>query len=103
MKLVRFDGGRVGVVCGQLIVHVKAAGEIQANELPPVGMNRLIADFAARRSTLEAARGARLRINSVRLETPVPWPSKLIAFPINFKAHGKEIVNAPKALQARGF
>jgi len=103
MKLVRFNGGRVGVVRGEFIIDVTAAAQIRPNEFPPVGMNRLIADFAAHRSALEAARGVHRPINSVRLQTPVPWPNKLIAFPINFKAHGEEIVNAPNALKTRGF
>ena len=103
MKLVRFNGGRLGVVRGEFVIDVTDAAQFQPNEFPPVGMNRLIAGFAVRRAALEAAGGAQLPISSVRLETPVPWPSKLIAFPINFKAHTEEILNAPKALMTRGF
>ena len=103
MKLVRFNGGRLGVVRGEFVVDVTDVAQIQPGEFPPVGMNRLIADFPARKSALEAAQGRQWPIGSVTLETPVPWPNKLIAFPINFKAHGEEILNAPKALMARGF
>ena len=97
MKLVRFDGGRLGVVRGEFVVDVTDVLQIQPEEFPPVGMNRLIADFPARRAILEAARGPQLPIGSLTLQTPVPWPNKLIAFPINFKAHGEEIVNASNA------
>ena len=103
MKLVRFNGGRLGVVRGETVVDVTDVMQIDPAEFPPVGMNRLIADFPARRAALEAARGPALMLGAVTLETPVPWPSKLIAFPINFKAHGEEILNAPTALMARGF
>jgi len=103
MKLVRFNGGRLGVVRGAFVVDVTEAALITAGEFPPVGMNRLIAEFTARRAALEAVRNPQLPIESVNLETPLPWPNKLIAFPINFKAHGEEIINAPKALMARGF
>jgi hypothetical protein len=34
MKLVRFNGGRVGVFRGELIIDVTAAAQIQPNEFP---------------------------------------------------------------------
>jgi hypothetical protein len=35
MKLVRSNGGRVGVVRGELIIDVTAAAQIQPNEFLP--------------------------------------------------------------------
>ena len=103
MKLVRYNGGRIGLVRGDLVIDVTDAAQVRVGEFPPVGMNRLIADFPALRDALAAVRTPGVPIASVTLETPIPWPNKLIAFPINFKAHGEEIINAPKALMARGF
>jgi 2-keto-4-pentenoate hydratase/2-oxohepta-3-ene-1,7-dioic acid hydratase in catechol pathway len=103
MKLVRFNGGRLGAVRGDRVTDVTDIAGLRPDEFPPVGMVRLIADFAAHKAALDAARGPELSLDTLTLETPVPWPNKLIAFPINFKAHGEEILNAPKALMARGF
>ena len=50
MKLVRFDGGRVGVVRGEFIIDVTTAAQIRPNEFPTVGMNRLIVDNELRQN-----------------------------------------------------
>ncbi len=93
MKLARFNGGRIGVVTGDQIVDVSAAAGVDPAEWPPVGINRLIASFAARRGAVAAAAaaGPGVPLSSVRLETPVPWPHKLLAMPNNFAAHGAEM------------
>ncbi|PJG46741.1 fumarylacetoacetate hydrolase [Sphingobium sp. LB126] len=93
MKIARFDGGRIGVVLGDEIVDVTEACGIAPGEWPPVGPVRLIRDFAELRPAIEAAAaaGERLPLASVRLETPVPWPNKIIAYPVNYHAHGKEM------------
>ncbi|KKW92110.1 fumarylacetoacetate hydrolase family protein [Sphingobium chungbukense] len=93
MKIARFDGGRIGVVLGDEIVEVTEACGIAPGEWPPVGPVRLIRDFAELRPAIEAAAaaGERLPLASVRLETPVPWPNKIIAYPVNYHAHGKEM------------
>ena len=30
-------------------------------------------------------------LSEVRLETPVPWPNKVIAYPVNYHDHGREM------------
>jgi 2-keto-4-pentenoate hydratase/2-oxohepta-3-ene-1,7-dioic acid hydratase in catechol pathway len=92
VKLARFNGGRIGIVEGDQIVDVTAAAGVDPAEWPPVGMNRLIASFGTRGAALAgAASGARVPVASVRLETPIPWPHKLLAMPNNFAAHGAEM------------
>ena len=92
MKIARFDGGRIGVVNDDRIVDVTAAAGVDPAEWPPVGINRAIASFASRRSALAAAAaGAGVPLAGVRLETPIPWPHKLLAMPNNFAAHGAEM------------
>ena len=61
MKIARFDGGKVGVVTGDVIKDVSGAARLDPGEWPPVGMLRLIADFGALRPQIEraAAAGAR--------------------------------------------
>lgn len=93
MKIVRFDGGRVGVSDGHKVVDVSALCGAEPGEWPPVGINRLIRDFDALRPQLEQALRAQAGapIDSVRLETPVPWPNKLIAYPVNYHDHAREM------------
>lgn len=93
MKIARFDEGKIGVVLGDDIVDVTAACSIDPGEWPPVGPVRLIRDFGHLRPAIEAAvaAGTSIPLASVRLETPVPWPNKVIAYPVNYHAHGREM------------
>ncbi|HWU01448.1 MAG TPA: fumarylacetoacetate hydrolase family protein [Novosphingobium sp.] len=93
MKIANFDGGRIGVVLDDAIVDVSAVAGVVPGEWPPVGPLRLIRDFDRLRPAIEAAaaEGQRLPLASVRLETPVPWPNKVIAYPVNYHAHGREM------------
>lgn len=93
MKIARFDGGRIGVVVDDTIVDVTGAAGVDPHEWPPMGMVRVIAGFADLRPAFEAAvaSGNALPLASVRLETPVPWPNKLLALPNNYAAHTAEM------------
>ncbi len=93
MRLARFNGGRIGVVEGDSLIDVTGACGVDPNEWPAVGPLRLIRDFAMLRPAIEAALpGApRLPLADVRLETPIPWPNKVIAYPVNYHAHGREM------------
>jgi 2-keto-4-pentenoate hydratase/2-oxohepta-3-ene-1,7-dioic acid hydratase in catechol pathway len=93
MKIARFDGGRIGVVTGDQIVDVSAACGVDPAEWPPVGIVRVIADFASLRPKIDAAvsAGGGKPLASVHLETPVPWPNKLLALPNNYAAHTAEM------------
>lgn len=98
MKIARFNEGRIGVVVDaangqQTIIDVTEATGIDTAEWPPVGPNRLIADFDKLRPAIEAAvaAGKPVPLDSVTLRTPVPWPNKVIAYPVNYHAHGKEM------------
>ena len=102
MKLARFDGGRIGVVRGESIVDVTGVLGAARDEWPPVGMNRLIANFAQLREKLERAAGQAMPLAAVKLQTPVPWPNKIMAFPVNYQAHGAEMGSAYRA-NTQGF
>jgi 2-keto-4-pentenoate hydratase/2-oxohepta-3-ene-1,7-dioic acid hydratase in catechol pathway len=93
MRIARFDGGRIGIVRGDQIVDVTAAAGVDPAEWPPVGPVRLIADFPALRPKLEAAAasGNAVPLASVHLDTPIPWPHKLLALPNNFRDHTAEM------------
>lgn len=104
MKLARFDGGRIGVIIDETIRDVTAAAGVLPGEWPPVGPLRLIADFPKLRGKLaEAAQAAApIQLDKVRLETPVPWPNKLIAYPVNYHDHAKEMTSVGFA-NVQGF
>ena len=93
MKLARFDDGRVGVVVGDEIVDVTAEVGIDPAEWPEVGPNRLIRDFDQYVDRIEKAlpSAPRLPLASVTLRTPVPAASKVIAYPVNYHDHGREM------------
>ena len=56
-------------------------------------MVRVIANFSGLRDKLAAAARSApaLPLADVRLETPVPWPNKIIAYPTNYRDHAAEM------------
>ena len=99
MKIARFNNDRIGVIRGGEIVDVTAAADAQPGAWPPVAMNRLIANFAEYRGKLEraAASGKGLPLSGVKLQTPIPWPNKVIAYPVNYHEHGLEMGSSYRA------
>ena len=102
MRLLRFDGGRVGVLRDDLVFDVTEAAGVDAKAWPPVGMIQLVANFASRRGALEAAAGEGRPLDTVEIETPLPWPNKLVAFPANCHAHREEM-SIDYTASTRGF
>lgn len=99
MKLVRFAGGRIGVVGVDGVRDVTEAAGADAHEWPPVGMVRTIASFQARRAAIEAAAAqvTPIALDGAALEAPVVWPNKLLAYPVNYVAHGEEMRSTNRA------
>ena len=98
MKIARFDADRIGIVRGDKIIDVTGTIYGGPGEWPPVAMNRLIAEFAEYRSKLDrASPGRAVPLNSVRLLTPVPWPNKVVAYPVNYHEHGVEMGSSYRA------
>jgi 2-keto-4-pentenoate hydratase/2-oxohepta-3-ene-1,7-dioic acid hydratase in catechol pathway len=94
MKLARFDEGRIGVIVDDgHLVDVTAAVGIDPAQWPPVAPTALIARFDELRPRIERAlrEEPRIAIASVKLRTPVPWPNKVIAYPVNYHDHGREM------------
>ncbi len=92
MKIASFDNNKIGLIEGDEIVEIVPAGSSSA-AWPPTEMLRFISEFEERKGEIEklAASGPRMPLSSVRLETPVPWPNKVIAFPANYHAHIEEM------------
>jgi 2-keto-4-pentenoate hydratase/2-oxohepta-3-ene-1,7-dioic acid hydratase in catechol pathway len=104
MKLVSFDDYKVGIVHDGIVVDVTDfVGGGHKSVWPPVAMNHLIGDFANLRGKLESARSRPgIPLTQVRLRTPVPGTTKIIAYPINYHAHGDEMGRAIRA-NTQGF
>ncbi len=95
MKLLRFNGFRMGVTDGVKVVDVSGLCGASEADWPPVAANRLIRDFEELRPQLQRLLASEpgVPIDTVRLETPVPWPNKLMAYPVNYHDHAKEMAS----------
>ncbi len=92
MIIARFNGGRIGLVFGQELCDLTDLEGFDTNAWPPVSAVKLIGKYAdCPSSLLERARGLpRAPLFTVRLECPIDWPNKVIAFPANYHAHIEE-------------
>src|SRR5712671_6991421 len=75
MKLCRFDDNRVGVVRGDLVFDITKHAEDKLFPSVPVGLTKLPAK----------------PLHGVRLLSPVRAPGKILAAPVNYKAHIAEM------------
>lgn len=100
MRLLRFDQGgpRLGVAADDGIaggsggvVDVTALAESCPGEGSPA--RRLLASLGERRGELEelASSGPRVPLEGLRLLAPVPDPTKIVAAPVNYRAHMEEM------------
>ncbi len=104
MRVARFNDGQIGIVHGAGVIDVTDLCGVEPTEWPPIGPTRLVADFPRILPTLKEAVETRspLQLESVRLRTPIPWPNKVIAYPVNYHAHGQEMSATYRASQ-QGF
>jgi 2-keto-4-pentenoate hydratase/2-oxohepta-3-ene-1,7-dioic acid hydratase in catechol pathway len=90
MKLCRFDGARLGVVRGSMVHDVTSVLDaLPAVRWPLPSGDMLVEALPRLRDRLESAAGqAQAKdIASVRLESPVANPTKIIGAPINYNDH----------------
>lgn len=89
MKICRFNNDRVGVVDGDDVIDVTDLFDRkQAWPVPPG--DTIIRQIDGLKDQLKAALKsdrARAALASVRLDSPVANPSKIVGAPINYKAH----------------
>jgi 2-keto-4-pentenoate hydratase/2-oxohepta-3-ene-1,7-dioic acid hydratase in catechol pathway len=99
MKLCRFDRDRIGLVQGDDVLDVTHLFDLRPSWPPPPG-DIVIRQAWAMRGQLGRAAGAQRRpLASVRLESPVAAPGKIIGAPINYRAH----IDEAHADQGIGF
>ncbi|MDB5854269.1 MAG: fumarylacetoacetate hydrolase [Herminiimonas sp.] len=103
MKLFRFNQGRIGVGIGDEAWDITDALGIDVAMWPPVQMVQLIADFDRRMKDITShPKAKRVDLASVRLEVPIEWPNKLLAYPVNYIKHGQEM-NSKNRADLNGF
>lgn len=92
MKVASYDNGHIGIIEGDAIIDVTQMGGMEPGTWPPTGMVTFIAGFPHHARLIDEAikSGRRIPLSSVRLEAPVQWPNKVIAFPANYHAHIEE-------------
>ena len=115
MRLVSYNGGRVGyltedrvVDLGDLVGGYDTPGTVSA-------MRRLLAGWDDLRGQLPPATASNSApLDSVRLDAPVPDPTKIVAAPVNYRDHKSEMsmtvdisdlavfLKAPSSLVAHG-
>lgn len=91
MQLVRFNHGRIGLLKDGFIYDASKLSGIDPGEWPPIGMAQFIQrydSFRDKLGTLLKEKG--VRADEVRLDAPIEWPNKLIAYPVNYVEHGQE-------------
>ncbi|HEX4250920.1 MAG TPA: fumarylacetoacetate hydrolase family protein [Pseudonocardia sp.] len=91
MRLVSYDGGRVGYLAedrvvdlGHLVGDYDAPGTLSA-------MRRLLARWDELRDQLPSVTSDSVPLSSVRLDAPVPDPTKIVAAPVNYRDHKSEM------------
>jgi 2-keto-4-pentenoate hydratase/2-oxohepta-3-ene-1,7-dioic acid hydratase in catechol pathway len=95
MKLCRFDNDRLGVVLGDDVVDVSAAvDQLPVPRWPLPSGDPLFGLLDALRPELErlSRTGPRQPLAKVGLKSPVATPSKLMAAPVNYRAHQAEAI-----------
>lgn len=93
MRLCRFDENRIGIVFEHEIADVSDALDLLPSLRWPLPHgDLLIANLAKVRSRAEtlAATAPRMKLDAVKLESPVANPSKIIAAPVNYMRHVEE-------------
>ncbi len=94
MRLCRFDDNRLGIVEDNHIRDVTdALAILPGRGYPSPGHDQLIANLAAIRAAAETlAGGAVVPLADVTLLSPVANPGKLVAAPVNYRAHVEEVI-----------
>jgi len=93
MKIADFNQGRIGIVEGAAIADISDVMDYDPAAWPPTGMLRFIASYdRIKPKVLERLRSAeRIPLAKARLNCPLAWPNKVIAYPANYHAHIDEM------------
>jgi 2-keto-4-pentenoate hydratase/2-oxohepta-3-ene-1,7-dioic acid hydratase in catechol pathway len=93
MKIASFDQDRIGIVDGDSVIDVSRLLGADQDIWPPTAMLRFIAAFDRITPQLaEASKaGKRTPLAEAKLNCPIVWPNKVIAYPANYHEHISEM------------
>ena len=93
MKIANFNQGRIGIVEDTAIADISGVIGYDPIAWPPTGMLRFITAFNhIKPRILEKLQTAeRIPFAEAKLNCPVAWPNKVIAYPANYHAHIDEM------------
>lgn len=97
MRLVRFNGGRIGILRSDRIQDITDLAGVNIDAWPPIAMLQVIANFDALRARLNSVQSRKVPLDTARLDAPVIWPHKIFAYPVNYVAHGAEMDSTNRA------
>ena len=98
MKVFQFNGGRIGVTVGAKSYDLTEALHVDTQAWPPVQMVQFIANIDHNMpGILTHALTKKIDVTTVHLDVPISWPNKLLAFPVNYLAHGVEMKSINRA------
>lgn len=103
LQLCQFNGGRLGVVDGEIVRDVTPVlAEPGLHSYPLPTWDLLIAELPAMLPKIEKACGSaeELLLSSVSLGAPVANPGKLITAPVNYQKHLQEAIGEPETFAA---
>lgn len=92
MKLASFDAGRIGVIAdGMLVDKTDQVCEVLFPCADVSLMRQVITHWATAQPVFDDARGRACSLKDVVFDPPVPDPSKVIAAPVNYRDHQREM------------
>ena len=102
MRLCFFDDDRLGVVTGDRVHDVTSVlDQLPARRYPYPRHDALIAALPELQAPiLAAATGPGVPVGSVRLQSPVANPGKIVAAPVNYQKHMQEALDDPATFNA---
>jgi 2-keto-4-pentenoate hydratase/2-oxohepta-3-ene-1,7-dioic acid hydratase in catechol pathway len=97
MKLLFFDGFKLGVLKGDAVVDVSSVVQDIPHTGPGDLISGLIERFADRRGALQEAadRGRGVPVSQVRIRPPLPRPTNIVAMAVNYMEDGTRSEPAP--------
>jgi 2-keto-4-pentenoate hydratase/2-oxohepta-3-ene-1,7-dioic acid hydratase in catechol pathway len=93
MRIVNFNDERIGIVEGDAIADISDLVGYDPAAWPPTGMLRLIASFDQIKPRIDdrLRTAKRIPLSQAKLNCPITWPNKVIAYPANYRAHIDEM------------
>ena len=97
MKLLFFDDFKLGVLKGDAVIDVSPTVRNIPHSGPHDLINGLIQEFAVYKGRLQEAvdRGRGVPVGQVRIRSPLPKPSNIVAMAVNYMEDGTRAEPAP--------